>query len=602
MFVRARVARVRSHAPNAVYTVRRGWRRWSPRTGGSKIQARIFRWAVALSALLALSAALTRVWWLAAVAAGVAGAAALIPLRAATAPANDAPSPRETHDVHASQLPSSAEPQRVVDALYDSGHSRGPVTAAHLWLQDAATATYRLVAAAGERLPSAVPLPYDDPAVASVAMRGEASLEPLSSLRDGVGSTTLWRFAFPVVGDPAAGLACIDLEAGQRPEREGLERIAFELQPALSAALALHVARAETAAAASLLDAAHDLSRRLRPDEVVERALDGAVALSSAATASVMLVEEPGGELRITASRGLPDDVVERTCVAPGEGIAGWVFTTGKPLLVEDLPGRSETRGRGVRSAVSVPIADEDGILGVLNVGSRDFPATFTDTHLRTLGTLGRQTAVALRNARAMESATDLYFATLTALSVALETKDPYARGATGRIVYIVGAMASAMGLPSTEQQALNVAALLHDIGMSMAGGPIGGSARPLSTVERGMLKAHPVVAAEILADVPALREVVPIVYHHHEWFDGHGYCGGLAGESIPLGSRILAVADAFVAMTSERPYRRAMSVATALEELESKSGSQFDPDVVHVLEAELRRDPRLALTAQLPR
>lgn len=505
------------------------------------------------------------------------------------------------HAIDASQLPSSAEPQPVVDALYHSGVSRGPVTAAHLWLQDAATATYRLVAAAGERLPAAIPLPYDNAAVVSVATRGEASLEPILTLKDGVGSTTLWRFAFPVVGEPAAGLACIDLEAEQAPELEGLERIAFELQPALSAALALHVARAETAAAASLLDAAHELSRRLRPDEVVERALDGAVALSSAATASVMLMGEAAGDLRIAASRGLPADVVERTRVAPGEGIAGWVYTTGKPLLVEDLPGRSGSRRRGVRSAVSVPIADEDGILGVLNVGSQEFPATFTDMHLRTLGTLGRQTAVALRNARAMESATDLYFATLTALSVALETKDPYARGATGRIVDIVGAVASAMGLPSAEQQALNVAALLHDIGMSMAGGPIGGSARPLSTVERGMLKAHPVVAAEILADVPALREVVPIVYHHHEWFDGHGYCGGLAGESIPLGSRILAVADAFVAMTSERPYRRAMSLTAALEELKAKSGSQFDPDVVHVLEAELRRDPQLALTTQRP-
>ncbi|MDO8916012.1 MAG: GAF domain-containing protein [Coriobacteriia bacterium] len=506
-------------------------------------------------------------------------------------------SPPDPHMIDASQLPSSAEPQPVVDALYRSARSRWPVTAAHLWLQDSATATYRLVTAVGQRLPSAIPLAYDSPSIASVASRGEASLEPLLSLMDGSTSTTLWRFAFPIVGEPAAGLACIDMESDVQPEEQALERIAFELQPALSAALALHVARCESAAAASLLDAAHDLSRRLRPEEVIEHALEGAMTLSSAATGSVMLPDETDGGLRIAASRGLPDDVVERTYVPSGEGIAGWVYSTGKPLLVEDMPGRSGARRRGVCSAVSVPIADEDGILGVLNVGSQQFPARFTDDHLRTLGTLGRQTAVALRNALAMESATDLYFATLTALSVALETKDPYARGATGRIVDIVRAMATAMGLSATEQQALNVAALLHDIGMSMAGGPIGGSARPLSTVERGMLKAHPVVAAEILADVPALREVVPIVYHHHEWFDGHGYVGGLAGESIPLGSRILAVADAFVAMTSERPYRRAMSVAAAIEELKSKSGSQFDPEVVAALDQEMRRDPALALT-----
>jgi HD-GYP domain-containing protein (c-di-GMP phosphodiesterase class II) len=194
-----------------------------------------------------------------------------------------------------------------------------------------------------------------------------------------------------------------------------------------------------------------------------------------------------------------------------------------------------------------------------------------------------------------MQSSSELYFATLTALSVALETKDPYARGGTGRVVDTVMAMAEVMRLTDIERHALNVAALLHDIGMGLAGGPIGATARPLSIVERGMLKAHPVVAAEVLADVPALREVVPIVYHHHEWYDGHGYVGGLAGEAIPLGSRILAVADAFVAMTSERPYRRAMTVAQALTELTSKAGSQFDPEVVAALRQALDAHPDLA-------
>jgi polar amino acid transport system substrate-binding protein len=87
-------------------------------------------------------------------------------------------------------------------------------------------------------------------------------------------------------------------------------------------------------------------------------------------------------------------------------------------------------------------------------------------------------------------------------------------------------------------------------------------------------------------------------VYHHHEWYDGHGYVGGLAGEAIPPGSRVLAVADAFVAMTSERPYRRALSVAQAVEELTSKAGTQFDPEVVEALRRALEARPDLALTS----
>jgi HD-GYP domain-containing protein (c-di-GMP phosphodiesterase class II) len=94
----------------------------------------------------------------------------------------------------------------------------------------------------------------------------------------------------------------------------------------------------------------------------------------------------------------------------------------------------------------------------------------------------------------------------------------------------------------------------------------------------------HPVIAAEILEQAPALREVAPIVYHHHEHYDGAGYVNGLSGAEIPLGARILAVADAYVAMTSMRPYRQAMSHEAAVAELRANAGTQFDPHVVEAL------------------
>jgi HD-GYP domain-containing protein (c-di-GMP phosphodiesterase class II) len=137
------------------------------------------------------------------------------------------------------------------------------------------------------------------------------------------------------------------------------------------------------------------------------------------------------------------------------------------------------------------------------------------------------------------------------------------------------------MGLTDAEARALRVAAMLHDVGMAAAGELITVSDRPLSTVEWGMLKMHPVIARDVLEQAPALHEAIPIVYHHHEHYDGTGYVVGLSGEGIPLGSRILAVADAYVAMTSDRPYRIAMTHAEALAELRAQSGSQFDPQVV---------------------
>jgi HD-GYP domain-containing protein (c-di-GMP phosphodiesterase class II) len=155
------------------------------------------------------------------------------------------------------------------------------------------------------------------------------------------------------------------------------------------------------------------------------------------------------------------------------------------------------------------------------------------------------------------------------------------------------------MRLEPTDLQSLHVAAILHDIGMGMAAGSLGASSRPLSTIDWGLLRAHPRVAAEVLSQLPALEAVVPIVYHHHEHFDGHGYDGGLAGEEIPLGSRILAVVDAYVSMTGERPYRRASTPKEALNELNAKSGSQFDPEVVQSLQRLLTENPDLAFAAR---
>jgi HD-GYP domain-containing protein (c-di-GMP phosphodiesterase class II) len=287
----------------------------------------------------------------------------------------------------------------------------------------------------------------------------------------------------------------------------------------------------------------------------------------------------------IVVSRGLPIDVTRDTSLAEGEGIAGWVLASRQPLLIEDLPAKSAAaRRHGIRSAVSVPIGDDDGVLGVLNVGSRSFPARFTESHLSAVEMLGRQTATALRNARAVSESREIYFGTLKALALALETKDPYSCGGTERVLECAAALGDVFALTNEEREALRIAALLHDMGMASVGEGVLSADRPLTTVEQALLKMHPHIAAEMLAQAPALRHVVPIVYHHHEWYNGEGYVGGLAGEQIPLGARILAVADAYVAMTSDRPYRAAMPARDALKELADNAGTQFDPDVVEAL------------------
>ena len=491
----------------------------------------------------------------------------------------------------APRQPVSLSPVAVLSALMESVAGIADPVGASLWLLDEPSGTFRQVASAGPMAPSAQPLKSDgECAIARASSTGAAEVEQVARVRTGGEPTLLWRIAIPVVADESRGVAAIELRSDEDPSAIDLPGATAHLRSALAAALALHIARTELDTARALVDVARDLSRILDEHEVITTTLSRAMEISSAATGSVMLLDAITGRLEIAASRGLPDEVVRTTSLAEGEGIAGWVLATDKPVLVEDLPARTPAaRRHGIRSAVSVPIADSDGTIGVLNVGSRSFPARFTESHMGALEMLGKQCATALRNARAVAESRAIYFDTLKALALALETKDPYSRGGTERVLEVADVLGRAFQMEDEEREALRIAALLHDMGMTAVGEGVTHTDRTLTTVERALLKMHPQIAAEILAEAPALRRVVPIVYHHHEWYDGGGYLGGLSGESIPIGARILAVADAFVAMTSDRPYRRAMTMAEALRELTDKAGTQFDPAVVDALRDILR-------------
>jgi HD-GYP domain-containing protein (c-di-GMP phosphodiesterase class II) len=307
--------------------------------------------------------------------------------------------------------------------------------------------------------------------------------------------------------------------------------------------------------------------------------------LVSADAGSVMLLDPDSRTMRIAASVGLASDMVAATEVSEGEGVSGWVLATGQPMAIEDLDGASPRSGEhGVRSAISVPLADSEGVLGVLNVARSGARGRLSRSDMEAIQSLGRFSAIVLRRARLASNDRERYFGTLTSLASAMEAREPGVGVSTQRVAELAVQLGAAMDVEERVLDALRTAALLHDVGMAAAGDTVNVSERPLSTFEWGMLKMHPLVAVDILEQVPALADVVPIVRHHHEHWDGSGYVAGLAAEQIPIGARILAVADAFVAMTSERPYRKALSTGQALAEMSSKAGSQFDPVVVRVL------------------
>ena len=171
----------------------------------------------------------------------------------------------------------------------------------------------------------------------------------------------------------------------------------------------------------------------------------------------------------------------------------------------------------------------------------------------------------------------------LSMLSKAIEARDPYTQGHSARVTALAEEVARRLGWSPEQIATLRIGGPLHDIGKLAVSDDVLRKEGKLDPEEIDQIRQHPKIGARILLRMAALREAIPYVLYHHERWDGRGYPSGKAGEEIPVEARVLAVADAFDAMTSDRPYRRALSREDALAEVERCSGTQFDPEIARV-------------------
>jgi response regulator RpfG family c-di-GMP phosphodiesterase len=319
-------------------------------------------------------------------------------------------------------------------------------------------------------------------------------------------------------------------------------------------------------------------------DRSYEKIVELAATITGAERTSLMILDRDANALRIKAARGLSQKIIGSVRVPLGTGVAGRVVTTGKTLLVKDSSPPSLQSGRKAYktgSYISIPLTIKGETFGVLNVTDKGDGSHFDEGEALFLLTLVKRAALNIENSLLYETLYNNLIDTLQCLVTTLEAKDYYTQRHSQRVTDLAARIARNMSCTEEEIESIRFAGLLHDIGKIGIHDMVLQKPDRLSDEEFCLVKTHPLVGEKIIQPLGLLPMETAIVRNHHERWDGKGYPDGLEGRGIPLLARILAVADAYDAMTSDRPYRAAKSSAEAVDELKRCSGSQFDGNVV---------------------
>jgi len=301
---------------------------------------------------------------------------------------------------------------------------------------------------------------------------------------------------------------------------------------------------------------------------------------------TLRLINEEGNELTLVSSHGLSLEYQKKGPVMIGEGIAGCVLKTGKPEAVLDVlkDPRYKTKNfakkASLRSLLCVPLVTKERTIGVISTYTTR-RHSFSEKEQKILSLFASEAAIAIENARLMNKIKEAYLNTLRSLGAIVDAFDWHTERHSENVRNYSIAIGREMGLEPDDLKAIEYAAYIHDIGKVGIDLNIIRKPDKLNEEEWRQIIKHPLLGANIAERMEVLDNLVPLVLHHHERFDGKGYPDGLKSEGIPIGARILAVADSYEAMTADRPYRKALSKESAVLEIKKNSGIQFDPKVV---------------------
>ena len=266
--------------------------------------------------------------------------------------------------------------------------------------------------------------------------------------------------------------------------------------------------------------------------------------------------------------------------------VSTWVIQNRKPLLISDINetpqfDRFSALGYERKTLICAPLQAKDEIIGTITVVNKLDNSVYTSEDLDLLNTIAAQASIAIKNATLYAEQQKIYMNTIHALVSAIEASDSYTSGHSERVTRYCTELAKKLDLCPERMKIIERAAILHDIGKIGIDLSLLHKEGKLSPDDINTLQQHPVIGMKILEPIEFLHDVKLCIGQHHERYDGHGYPNNVSADKLLVESRILAIADAFDAMTSDRPYRKALPLDVAIRELCDNAGSQFDPHMV---------------------
>ncbi len=355
-----------------------------------------------------------------------------------------------------------------------------------------------------------------------------------------------------------------------------------------------------------LLEISRLISSTLDFDKVVDLVLRESRNALQVDHASLFLVDAVSGKLMLVRAAGFSRDELDNIKILGSwEAVNNQLIKRKRPLIVNDIT-RSPAFSRKklpflkerlpLKSFLAVPLMKESGgIVGVLIVSNRTRSAhAFTEVDEELLVALSHHISIALLNAKLYEDLKAFFISTVTALIRAVDAKDAYTRGHSEHVMAYSVAIGKELKLDEDVLENLRLSSLLHDIGKIGISEAILSKPSGLVGYEKKLIKRHPMIGARIVESIDNAHRIINGIAQHHEWYNGRGYPNNLKGRAISLEGRVIAVADAYDALTTKRSYQKPFSSKEAFFEIKRGSGEQFDPTVVNAFIRSFSKHPLL--------